>query len=239
MSLVSLSETFRDEEKNSDVRTAKWYIIAASALAAAGGGPAVVDLYQLAIKGVTLDEEKTIQRRIKEAILKTSILYGVPKSLQALLPLFSILPDDRIDHTGPRCESLHSKEAAILREQKGREYFDTIWGLEAAQFHRDRNFKYQPDLYLLNLKFVYEWYLSEDTILSSTETQMCNAAALICSGNPVQALWHTRGILRHGGGIEQARLSQYIGLEIARLYDCKIGDIVRADDIEVDVKSPE
>lgn len=39
---------------------------------------------------------------LKEAILRTSILYGVPRSLQALLPLFAIVPDDRIDASGPR-----------------------------------------------------------------------------------------------------------------------------------------
>lgn len=49
-----------------------------------------------------LEDEKIVQRRIKEAILKTSCLYGVPRSLQALLPLFEILSDDRIDHYGPR-----------------------------------------------------------------------------------------------------------------------------------------
>lgn len=74
----------------------------AVALAAASAGPEVPKLYKLAIQGLSLEEQKIVQRRLKEAILKTSCLYGVPRSLQALLPLFAILKDDEIDHYGPR-----------------------------------------------------------------------------------------------------------------------------------------
>lgn len=62
----------------------------------------MAELYQVATRGMTLAEEKHIQRRLKEAILKTSILYGVPRSLQALLPLFATLEEEQIDHYGPR-----------------------------------------------------------------------------------------------------------------------------------------
>lgn len=74
----------------------------AAALAAASAGAATVELYKIATEGTDLQTEKLIQRRIKEAILKTSCLYGVPKSLQALLPLFASLPDEHVDHYGPR-----------------------------------------------------------------------------------------------------------------------------------------
>ena len=107
-----------------------------------------------------------IQRRLKEAILKTSPLYGIPRSLQALFPLFNVLPEDEIDHFGPRYDALNvwwntwlpivlrrsrwesrgSKEAAQARKEKARAYFDTLWTPVAAQANRDQLFKYQPDL---------------------------------------------------------------------------------------------
>jgi hypothetical protein len=74
----------------------------ASSLAAAGAGSDVPELYHLAVAGLSLEDEKIVQRRIKEAILKTSILHGFPKALQALLPLFSIIKDDAINHYAPR-----------------------------------------------------------------------------------------------------------------------------------------
>ncbi|KAJ4996568.1 hypothetical protein K4K48_008327 [Colletotrichum sp. SAR 10_66] len=180
MSLTDLLVEFRDLEASTDVAKSTWYIVAASALAAAGAGSDTIELYRLATEGLTLELEKLVQRRIKEAILKTSCLYGVPKSLQALLPLWDSLPDSHVDHYGPRRNSFEaaantSKESEEAREARGQKYFDTLWGREAAQFHRDRNFKYQPDLYLLNLKMIYEWHFSEDSILGAVETQMSNS----------------------------------------------------------------
>lgn len=84
-------------------RTDTWKAVA---LAAASAGTDLPELYRTAIENLSLDDEKIVQRRIKEAILKTSCLYGVPKSLQALLPLFATLADDHIDTYGPRLDKM-------------------------------------------------------------------------------------------------------------------------------------
>jgi hypothetical protein len=74
----------------------------AAALAAASAGAKVPQLYQIATHGLSLQDKKVVQCRLKEAILKSSPLYGVPRSLQALLPLFSALEEDEIESYGPR-----------------------------------------------------------------------------------------------------------------------------------------
>lgn len=91
---------------------------------------------------------------------------------------------------------------------------------------------------LLNLKLIYEMHMSEDAILSPVETQMSNVAALICSKCPVQAMWHTKGIVRHGGSKEEARFAQDLALQIARLYGCEIGEVTLVDDIDFDDATP-
>ncbi|KAL3431418.1 hypothetical protein BDV09DRAFT_198712 [Aspergillus tetrazonus] len=101
MDQVRLNELRAIGEQNKETR-GTWYNIAGAAVAAARGGADVVKIYQMATAGLNVNEEKHVQRRLKEAILKTSILYGIPKSLQALLPLFATLDDDRINHYGPR-----------------------------------------------------------------------------------------------------------------------------------------
>lgn len=73
---------------------------------------------------------------------------------------------------------------------------------------------------------------SDDAILNPVETQMCNVAALICSNSPRQALWHTRGVLRHGGTIEQAKFAQELSLAAVEAFDCKIGHITKVDEID-------
>ena len=70
--------------------------------AASSAGHEVVKLYRFATKDLDLEKQKLVQRRIKEAIIKTSVLYGGPKALHALFPLFKDLKDEEIDSYGPR-----------------------------------------------------------------------------------------------------------------------------------------
>lgn len=86
---------------------------------------------------------------------------------------------------------------------------------------------------LLNMKLNYEWWLSEDAILSHVETQMCTTALLICNNSPEQALWHVRGLLRHGGSLEEAEFTQQLALAIAKEFGAKTGDITLAQDVVV------
>lgn len=64
------------------------------------------ELYRLATAELPLEDRKIVQRRIKEAVLKGVILYGAPRSAQALGPLYQVLPDEEIDTFGPRCVCL-------------------------------------------------------------------------------------------------------------------------------------
>ncbi|KAJ5627315.1 hypothetical protein N7528_004742 [Penicillium herquei] len=238
MAPLQLLEELRAQWEGSVDTKDHWYIVAATAMAAAGAGPDVTELYQIATRGIGLDEEKHIQRRLKEAILKTSILYGVPKSLQALLPLFATLKEEQIDHYGPRTEALKNGETQEDRRDRGRQHFDILWTPAAAQANREKNFKYQPDLYMLNLETIYELWLSEHTVLNPVETQMCTTAALICSGSPQQAMWHTRGIIRHGGSPEVARFAQEIAFKVGNAYGCNVEAVTKVDDIDFEDASP-
>lgn len=51
-------------------------------------------------------------------------------------------------------------------------------------------------------------------------------------------MWHTRGIVRHGGNMDQARFAQDLGIAVAKEYGCKTGDIIKVDDIPFDDKTP-
>jgi hypothetical protein len=60
------------------------------------------ELYRLATVDLSVEDRKVVQRRIKEALLKGAVLYGIPRSGQALGPLFQALPPDEIDLYAPR-----------------------------------------------------------------------------------------------------------------------------------------
>lgn len=74
----------------------------AVALAACSASHEIPSLYRLATKGLDLEKQKLVQRRLKEALLKSQPFYGSPKGLQAQLALFKELKDEEIDHYGPR-----------------------------------------------------------------------------------------------------------------------------------------
>lgn len=71
-------------------------------LAAACAGAEVVNLYRHVCEGLPLEEQKLVQRRMKEALIRTGHLYGTPKVIQTLFPLFQDLKDEEIDQYGPR-----------------------------------------------------------------------------------------------------------------------------------------
>ncbi|KAF4541312.1 uncharacterized protein LTHEOB_8708 [Lasiodiplodia theobromae] len=232
MALSDILEPFRAQDHGKDPLKARWYIVAIAALAAASASEDTPELYRLCTDGLPLEKEKLVQRRVKEAVLKTSMLYGVPKALQALYPMFNSWTDEQIDTYGPRSEAVRAGADSKIREARGQHYFDVTWTPAIAQANQEKNRKYHPDFSLLNQQMLYEWWVSEDAILSNVETQMCTTAALVCSNSPVQALWHTRGIIRHGGSMADAKFAQDLGLAIARAYDCKTGEITRVEDID-------
>ncbi|KAL4790763.1 hypothetical protein BDV19DRAFT_393820 [Aspergillus venezuelensis] len=90
MDQLELAAAFHARDEESEETSEKWYNIA------------ICPFQRMVTAGLNVEEEKQVQRRFKEVILKTSILYGVSKSLQALLPLFGALDEEPIDHYGPR-----------------------------------------------------------------------------------------------------------------------------------------
>ncbi|KAK4613526.1 hypothetical protein CLAFUW4_09317 [Fulvia fulva] len=237
MALEELLAEFRDKEQTTDITKANWYNIAAAALAAASAGHEVVKLCRFATKDVDLETQKLVQRRIKETILKTSWLYGGPKAILSLFPLFKDLKEEETDHFGARWEAhlRNDPNETAEAEARGKLFFDKLWSPEAAKENLDFNFKHSPHLYLLVKHNLY-FYASEPSILSFIETELIYAAALTCSNVPQQAEWHTRGIVRQGGTKEQARQVQELSLKMAEMYDCRTGKITPVDEIEWDDK---
>ncbi|KAH9207918.1 hypothetical protein DL95DRAFT_468233 [Leptodontidium sp. 2 PMI_412] len=102
MAPLDFLTTFRDSEGAQDPLRASWYIAAAAGFAAINQGELLPVLYRSATLDLSLEDAKIVQRRIKEVILKCSVFYGVPRSGQALGPLYNCLSEEEIDHYGPR-----------------------------------------------------------------------------------------------------------------------------------------
>lgn len=60
---------------------------------------------------------------------------------------------------------------------------------------------------------------------------MVTTALLICNNSAEQALWHLRGLLRHGATVEEARFAQDLGIAVAREFGAKTGLITMVEDV--------
>lgn len=90
------------------------------------------------------------------------------------------------------------------------------------------------DPVLIWVKNVLDYVISEDAILDLVDTELCMTAALICSQNPGQAVWHSKGIIRQGGTLDDVRLTHQVALRMAELYGCNVGDLPSVDSIDFD-----
>jgi hypothetical protein len=73
-----------------------------AALAGANAGLRQPELYRMAVKDLPLEKEMIVQRRLKEALTKISILIGNPRALGSLVPMFKEFKPDGIDLFAPR-----------------------------------------------------------------------------------------------------------------------------------------
>lgn len=99
----SIAEELKNRLENQSIES-PWYTIAVSlaliqliqtcAFTAANYGPGVSQVYLTAIEGRAPDEARIILRRIKEALLKGCMLFGVPKMLNAFYPLAKVIPGE-------------------------------------------------------------------------------------------------------------------------------------------------
>jgi hypothetical protein len=107
----------------------------ACAFAAANQGQYVGDVYRQAISAYREDDyaqHRRILRRIKESILKTGIIYGIPRVINAFRALIQSLPDPNASN---EIEStrLQIKEPASL-DQRGIEYMRNIFRADMVSF---------------------------------------------------------------------------------------------------------
>ncbi|KAK5175293.1 uncharacterized protein LTR77_000431 [Saxophila tyrrhenica] len=231
--LLPLLDTFlaREQEESSisiDATNSMVVNILAVSLVASSHGYEVVLLYRHVCGNHPLEKQLMVQRRMKEALVKTSTFYGLPKALQALFPLFKSLDEEKgeVDDWGARWDRIsHSFTTTTTTTPlaptdlltKGEIFFTNLWGPTAAAENSAFNLKHCPDLHFV-VTLVLIWIIADDSLYAPHETCMLNAAAMICSMNGAQSMWHTRVVVRQGGTMAQARLARDLGVAVKELY---------------------
>lgn len=102
-------------------------------MASSNAGPWLPALYSTACEKKTPVERRNILRRILESLLKSSLLFGIPRMLNAFYPLANLAMKDSemlaLDGGAPVLSLRHSQEGfnPLASTDRGLEYFRNIY----------------------------------------------------------------------------------------------------------------
>ncbi|ERS95801.1 uncharacterized protein SPSK_04531 [Sporothrix schenckii 1099-18] len=186
------------DEAASKGTTETWYCITACAFAACNQGGFVGDVYKAAIASSDPDDiahQQLVLRRIKEALLKTSVIFGIPRTINAFRALVRALPS-------PAANEVASVRSHIARpadtDARGLAYMRNIFRADLDPF-LDTMDQYWPDLRTLVVTTIYGYYQSDTTVLGAVATSQLNIATLVPMDVTAEVAWHMRGVIRNGG----------------------------------------
>ncbi|KXJ92839.1 hypothetical protein Micbo1qcDRAFT_160670, partial [Microdochium bolleyi] len=116
-----------------------WYLVASSTLAVLNRPQDVQVVYTYALANLetgherpaTREEKLRVSRRVREALVKTSVIAGLPKSINALMSLKMVTPSELLDgqeifSPTSRRGDLSAPSARIL--DRGQAFFDALYG---------------------------------------------------------------------------------------------------------------
>jgi len=158
-----------------------WYFIAATTLSIINRPDEVPKVYKYALdNGVSEnsskpghDEQLKISRRMREALIKASATGGVPRSINALLSLKEVTPEELQDEpsaespTSRRDEMYEIPPSKIL--ERGQRYFEKVYGKVSNRIMGQMDRSGTEDLGLV-ARLMYGYVLSNTNVLNPAET---------------------------------------------------------------------
>ena len=183
-----------------------WLLVLTSALVSCHHGPGtVVQLYKLALSESTIpnsndnDEKKAsqhIQRQIQEVLVKGSVIFVIPPSLDTIFPLLTHIRSSsptylltQFDFS--RSSSLSqpiSSLTAPAHEALRRVYQNNLDEILDGKMGEN-----MQDLKFLTLEINYGFNLANQSVIGWRETELVVLAALVGQNCRAEVLWHMRG----------------------------------------------
>ncbi|KAJ5813674.1 uncharacterized protein N7503_000424 [Penicillium pulvis] len=160
-----------------------------------------------------------IARRMREALVKTAAVGGLPKTINALLHLKTETPTSLLDTrpgstpTSRQVDLVETEPMEIIK--RGREYFDKTYGKIAHRVMEQMRLSGTEDLDAVARLF-YGHIVSNTDILSPVETSYALIAAIIPQDVNPQLKGHLKGALNHGATNEEVQAVRKAVIEICK-----------------------
>ncbi|TFY55077.1 hypothetical protein EVJ58_g8478 [Rhodofomes roseus] len=208
------------------VLTQPWYIVAAVSFSASRKPAAVPIVFEFVlheleaaqlVAGVRADSEEGLAQRIKliskirEALLHSGLLSGVPRIIESLIALHGITPEEL-----QAKEVLRDRTKTIADyEQSGEKLFRSMYRetADTVQGLLDRAY---PDLGWFCNTVGYGITYGGTDVLTQVEVSYAIVAALIAIDAPRQITWHLANAQHGGATFEEARAVREISVKVAQ-----------------------
>ncbi|RPA75633.1 hypothetical protein BJ508DRAFT_418035 [Ascobolus immersus RN42] len=159
-----------------------------------------------------------IARRIREGLLKSAIIGGLPKAINALHTFRQCTPghlqsDPNASPTGRRSELQQPATALLTR---GADFFDNTYGKISRRV--SSNLANSYDDLGLTAQLLYSYILSNTKVLTAKETSFVLIAGLIPQDVNPQLKGHLKGAVNNGATLEEVRAVRSIVLELVELH---------------------
>ncbi|KAL2142468.1 hypothetical protein VTI28DRAFT_1116 [Corynascus sepedonium] len=210
-----------------------WYLIAATTLSQLNRPDEIPKLYQDALQydsGDAVsdhDEKLRISRRMREALIKAAAVGGVPRTINALIELRKVTPDELLDEpesfspTGRRADIYETPAPQIM--ERGQNFFATVYGKVTNRVMNQMDRSGTEDLGLM-ARLMYGYVLSNTSVLSAAETSFVMIAGLIPQDVNPQLKGHLKGALNSGATADQVKAVRDVAVEICVASGMKMLD---------------
>ncbi|KAI7907800.1 uncharacterized protein BX663DRAFT_528501 [Cokeromyces recurvatus] len=203
MSYFQILENLEHDEQN--ILNDVWYIIAAVVISSVNKPNDIQIVYQVISDKIDKmnhlsKEEKNqlfakIILRLREAILKSFVIIGFPKTINTLQQLANITPDN-IKTLLPTKPIRHTDK--VLKNM----------------------YNTHPDLAQTALNQLYGPILSETSILNAKDTSLITVAGLMIQDIPLQLVGHSHGAIHNGASKDDLMRVEAIVSILADYYQC-------------------
>ncbi|EKG18309.1 Carboxymuconolactone decarboxylase [Macrophomina phaseolina MS6] len=177
---------------------------------------------------LSIEQQLYIVRRMREGLLKSAALVGVPKVINAILALKKTTPEHLLD--GPDSPSPSGRTAEIYRTtapailERGQTFFEKLYGKISRRVMGQMDRSGTEDLGL-TARLMYGYILSNEKILDAKETSFVAIAGLIPQDVNPQLKGHLRGALNNGATVAEIKAVREIVIII-----CKAAGMRKLDD---------
>lgn len=206
-----------------------WSWLAAIAFSALNRPEQASKVFEYAVKQLSTHQDKLLlAKKFRDSIFKAGIIFGYPKTINALIQLNTVMPEDLKESSVLRYASMllypgrkkniisHSDTNLSLSDLQrvGQSYFDSGYGTTSESVRGLIHNSY-PDLGYLTIAIAYGFVYSFSDILNKYETSYTMIAALIPSDLPRQVGWHFHSAIRSGATIEQVQAVRQIVIKVS------------------------